>query len=553
MKKYLFLISFIITEISIAQVGIGTVTPNASAALDITSTTKGLLISKMTFAQKNAIVAPATGLLVYQTDGIQGFYYYNGVGWQLFGSGNSWSLTGNGGTSPTVNKLGTTDLQPLIFKTNNTEGLRIMSNGNVVKGNTTAIAKLHLENLNPTFFTDGFEDNTIAPFTTGGTGGNWTITSTAGNFKSGAFGAQSASGIANSTSNLIYSAVLPSEGTISFAFKTSSELWDKLVFKIDGVTMNSWGLNTAWNTVSYPVTAGAHTFTWAYVKDSSGNIFNDKVYVDDIKIIVPTPVLKIVDGNQANNFVLTSDATGNGTWKDPVTVAPPDDDWRFNSGLLDTDPIYRVGTAIVGATSYIGPLSPTYLLQVCNGSSNSSEFGLGSSEYVIDGEAENFISHTMVPANDNSVSLGSLPLRWHQIAATNGVINTSDIRDKENILPLSYGLKELRNLNPVSYKWKEEKYGDLILSDSEKRVKIGFLAQDLQKVLPETVQDSQWRPKNGTDLTIYEKQKVETLGVSYSEIIPVVIKATQEHQKTLDEIKTLNNQTEMIIKQLEKK
>ncbi len=61
--------------------GIGTVSPNASSALDITSTTQGMLVPRMTTAQRNAIAAPATGLLIYETDGAAGFYYYTGATW----------------------------------------------------------------------------------------------------------------------------------------------------------------------------------------------------------------------------------------------------------------------------------------------------------------------------------------------------------------------------------------------------------------------------------------------------------------------------------------
>ena len=53
----------------------------ASAILDIKSTTKGMLAPRMTAAQKTAITSPATGLLIYQTDGTAGFYYYNGSAW----------------------------------------------------------------------------------------------------------------------------------------------------------------------------------------------------------------------------------------------------------------------------------------------------------------------------------------------------------------------------------------------------------------------------------------------------------------------------------------
>ena len=78
-----------------AQVGIGTATPNSSAALDITSTSGGLLAPRMTAAQRTAISSPATGLLVFQTDGTSGFYYYTGSAWVMQGAGNFVDLTSN--------------------------------------------------------------------------------------------------------------------------------------------------------------------------------------------------------------------------------------------------------------------------------------------------------------------------------------------------------------------------------------------------------------------------------------------------------------------------
>jgi len=64
-----------------AQVGIGTITPNSSAQLDIQSTSKGLLIPRMTDSERIGIATPATGLLVYQTNGDAGFWYYTGLQW----------------------------------------------------------------------------------------------------------------------------------------------------------------------------------------------------------------------------------------------------------------------------------------------------------------------------------------------------------------------------------------------------------------------------------------------------------------------------------------
>ena len=78
---FTFLAAVLLTATTYAQVGIGTTTPDASSALDITSITKGLLIPRMTKTQRDEISSPATGLMIYQTDGTVGFYYYNGSSW----------------------------------------------------------------------------------------------------------------------------------------------------------------------------------------------------------------------------------------------------------------------------------------------------------------------------------------------------------------------------------------------------------------------------------------------------------------------------------------
>jgi hypothetical protein len=65
---------------AVAQVGINNVgaAPHASAMLDISSTNRGLLVPRMTMAQRNAIASPATGLMIYQTDNTPGFFYNAG-------------------------------------------------------------------------------------------------------------------------------------------------------------------------------------------------------------------------------------------------------------------------------------------------------------------------------------------------------------------------------------------------------------------------------------------------------------------------------------------
>ena len=63
------------------NVGMGTTSPDASAILDIASTTKGVVFPRMTSAQRTAISSPTTGLIVYQTDSTEGLYIYKSTGW----------------------------------------------------------------------------------------------------------------------------------------------------------------------------------------------------------------------------------------------------------------------------------------------------------------------------------------------------------------------------------------------------------------------------------------------------------------------------------------
>jgi hypothetical protein len=102
------------------SVGVGTSSPNLSSLLDLTSNSKGLLIPRMTLTARTAISSPATGLIVYQTDGAQGIYVNQGTptipNWTSLSSGNNvWALNGNTGTT-SANFIGTTDMQPLSFK-----------------------------------------------------------------------------------------------------------------------------------------------------------------------------------------------------------------------------------------------------------------------------------------------------------------------------------------------------------------------------------------------------------------------------------------------------
>jgi hypothetical protein len=80
-KIFTFLAAVLLTASTNAQVGIGTTTPDASSALDLTSITKGFLIPRMTNQQRIDIETPAEGLMVYVT-GVGSFMYYDGISWK---------------------------------------------------------------------------------------------------------------------------------------------------------------------------------------------------------------------------------------------------------------------------------------------------------------------------------------------------------------------------------------------------------------------------------------------------------------------------------------
>lgn len=110
---------------------------------------------------------------------------------------------------------------------------------------------------------------------------NWTITNSSP--YEGTYCARSGVITHNQTSAMQVTVSSPIAGEISFWHKVSSESnYDYLRFYIDGVEKNSWSGTTAWQQAVYPVTAGQHTYKWAYTKDVSVSTGSDCAWVDMI-------------------------------------------------------------------------------------------------------------------------------------------------------------------------------------------------------------------------------------------------------------------------------
>ena len=90
------LVTGLLVQLLVAQgVGIGTSTPHPSAILELSSTTKGLLIPRLTEAERQALPDPATGLLIFNTTTGE-LNFYNGSSWRRIPSNAVSAASGTG-------------------------------------------------------------------------------------------------------------------------------------------------------------------------------------------------------------------------------------------------------------------------------------------------------------------------------------------------------------------------------------------------------------------------------------------------------------------------
>lgn len=127
------------------------------------------------------------------------------------------------------------------------------------------------------------------------------------------------------------------------------------------------------------------------------------------------------------------------------------------------------------------------------------------------------------PVSHNTIKLGTSSFRWSEIWSVNGLNQTSDRRLKKDITPVENGLHKVLQLNPVTYRWKKD----------DGHTHVGFIAQEIETVLPEIVRKSNINDRNTTDRV--PANDMDMYAVNYSEIIPVLVKAIQElNQKVAD-------------------
>jgi len=126
-----------------------------------------------------------------------------------------------------------------------------------------------------------------------------------------------------------------------------------------------------------------------------------------------------------------------------------------------------------------------------------------------------------VGINIGNGNAASYPLHVNGTAYATGAAGAlSDIRRKQCIQPLSKGLAEVMRLNPVEFAWKEEYINDCGMLGTQ----LGFVAQEVQEILPTNI--------------LTDRLNNNTLALKYNEYIPLLTKAIQEQQYTINTLKT---------------
>lgn len=138
--------------------------------------------------------------------------------------------------------------------------------------------------------------------------------------------------------------------------------------------------------------------------------------------------------------------------------------------------------------------------------------------------------------NSGGANTGFGGLFVNDLGYTGGAFNVSDERLKENIREMENSLDIILKLRPVTYNLKHNEYSFL---SSATRMEYGFIAQEVQKVLPEIVKEKVLSYQDGAmDANKQnETKKMEVLMLDYSRVIPILTKAMQEQQAQIDALK----------------
>ncbi len=432
-----------------------------------------------------------------------------------------WGLTGNSGTNPSSQFIGTTDLNDFVVKVNNIESMRISPHSGITLGDFNNIASgaynsiisggtnnsiesvSMLQNTNLSSITGGtlnkIKDTSSRSSIIGGYGNvlkgdNSVISGGQYNEILGDFSA--VIGGRNNLSNSNYSFT---SGFGSKASHNGSWVWNDYSSVLVPESFESTGVNQflirAQGGVGIGTKSPSSQLHVKGVGTSYGTLLDEVVLTVEPQVFYEDVSLVINKLDSSNESALAF-----------TTNKVPEFDIRtVNGGALDFNS-YQAGTA-------------KFMMRINDSGTNRIDFNTN-----------------LEPQTDNVFDIGSSSFRFAamhatNINSTNPVNVTSDRRLKSNIIALEYGLSEILNLKPVNYR--------LINGGNDKK-HLGLIAQEVEKLIPEIVNKSD--------------DKNQTRSMRYTELVPVLIKATQEQQVLIDQqseqIKELIKTNKLLLKHI---
>ncbi len=359
MKRLFFtIVTLLFFATAFSQVAVNTdgSQPDGSAMLDVTSVSKGLLIPRMTTSQREAIASPAQSLLVYDT-GDSTFYYYKNSGWVRIGNGASgWYSDGDFIFTDSLRKVVIgSDTTSAVF-----EVITDKATGTYTSDRCTGGTASASEEATGKPASNAFDDNNSTYWSNDGNLSAWLRYD---------FGDENGKVIAKY--RIYFEGSHYDSSPSDWTFRASNDLasWTTLDTQ-SGVTWSSNG----WKEFVFP-NGNRYRYYELLITDNQGTtdnyvsinememqemIYSDHptLFVKDNKVGVgtnsPSATLSVngtfnlTDGNQANGYVLVSDASGNASWTNGTSVNGGG--WTVNGNYIyNTSDSVGIGTSSPGA------------------------------------------------------------------------------------------------------------------------------------------------------------------------------------------------------------
>lgn len=483
--------------------------PDPSAILDIKAIDKGFLVPRLSSLQKDNILTPAEGLMVYQTDGTKGFYYYDGSYWTLLLSQHGPYIRDEDEDTQ-IHVESNSDEDKVRFTLGGTESLMLSRNAFMIpmlevvnSSENTLFGENAGLNLNPISLSG--VQNVFLGKNAGTTTSNGSYNTFLGTF----------SGLSNSSGDL-NTFIGHEAGNKNTSGSSNTFIGQQAGYhNLSGSFNSAFGQSAGFSNVGF-----GNTFLGQNA-GSNSNIADFNVFVGErAGFNADAASENVIVGSEAGLFI--NDGNNN------VIVGHGSGKYSIGSGNVFIGNSAGANESLNNKL-YISNSSTSSPLIKGDFSSGeiilNGKVTIGDDEYFQDGTNSLTTNASLFPSAHLSQDLGynTTTNGWDDVFADD-YITISDMRLKEDVKDLSYGLSELMALKTYSY---------ILRDDPFKEKKLGLSAQNVLELMPEIVKTNNFISNKG----ILEEVQLENFGLKYDQMIPVLVKCIQEQQAQINALK----------------